>query len=147
MKEPTCPHIRAALCQAALEGGFTRVFRRGVYATTEGPRFESVTEVENLRQRGADIVGQSMTPEVYLARALSICYAGLYVVGNFAEGVNEDWETQDYWDLCLQIARPTAQVVLNALKRLSARPECRCRSYTRALPGDWYSRCPVTRPT
>lgn len=141
MKDPTCPHLRAVLRQVGLETGFKRVFRKGVYAVTEGPRFESVTEVENLRRMGADIVGQSMAPEVYFARALRMCYAGLYIPGNFAEGVNEDWETQDYWDVCQQIARPTAQVMLTTLKRISASPDCRCASYTQPLPGDWHRHC------
>ena len=141
MKDPTCPHLRAVLRQAALEGGFTRVFRKGIYAVAEGPRFESETEIENMRHMGADIVGMSLTPEVYFARALQICYAGLYIPGNFAEGVNEDWETQEYWDVCLEIARPTAQVMLTALKRISANRDCHCVSYTQILPLDWHRNC------
>ncbi|HIC87939.1 MAG TPA: hypothetical protein EYP04_00830 [Anaerolineae bacterium] len=138
MKEPTCPHIRRVLYQAALDGGFTRVFRRGVYAVAEGPRFESVTEVENMRRMGADIVAQSLAPEVYFARALRMCYAGLYLVGNFAEGVNEEWETQDYWDVCQRLARPVAQVMFSALKRVRAAPDCRCASYTQPIPESWW---------
>jgi 5'-methylthioadenosine phosphorylase len=138
MKEPTCTHLRAVLLQAALDGGFTRVFRKGIYGVAEGPRFESVTEIDHMRRIGVDIVGMSLAPEVYLARALRICYAGLYIPGNFAEGVNEDWETQDYWDVCQQIARPTARVMFAALKRASAQPDCRCASYTQILPPEWH---------
>ncbi len=143
MKEPTCPHLREVLRQAALDSGFTRVFRQGIYAVAEGPRFESVMEVENIRRMGADIVAMSLAPEVYFARALRMCYAGLYLVGNFAEGVNEEWETQDYWAVCQELARPVAQVMLTVLKRIGAAPDCRCASYTQPLPESWWDNVKV----
>lgn len=81
MRDPLCPEIRETLRQAAekLHGG--RIFPRGVYAVTEGRHFESPAEVAMLRGH-ADIIGQSLCPEVYLAREIGACYAGLYFVVN-----------------------------------------------------------------
>ncbi len=33
-----------------------------------------------------------MVPEVYLARAIGACYAGLYIVSNYGEGLITNWE-------------------------------------------------------
>jgi 5'-methylthioadenosine phosphorylase len=40
----------------------------------------------------ADIVGQGITPEVYLAREIGACYSGIYMVVYHAEGIIRDWK-------------------------------------------------------
>ena len=47
----------------------------------------------------ADIVGQSLCPEVYLAREIGACYAGLYFTVNYGEGIKEKWSHQDMADI------------------------------------------------
>ena len=76
MREPVCPVGREALLDAARRlAPDRRLFARGVYVVTEGPRFESPAEVRRLQTMG-DIVGQSFSPEVWLARDIGACYAG-----------------------------------------------------------------------
>ena len=38
---------------------------------------------------GGDLVGQTLAPEVFLARELELCYVGLTYVVNYAEGLVE----------------------------------------------------------
>ena len=57
-------------------------------ANTDGRHFESPAEIAMLNGH-ADIVGQSICPEVYLAREIGACYAGLYY-----ETVSEKYDRQ-----------------------------------------------------
>jgi 5'-methylthioadenosine phosphorylase len=59
----------------------------GVYVATTGPRLETAAEIRKFRLLGGDLVGQTLTPEVFLARELELCYAALTYVVNYAEGL------------------------------------------------------------
>jgi 5'-methylthioadenosine phosphorylase len=63
-----------------------RVFDRGVYVNTDGRHLKAgeVGHVQNVRRgyRGAKPLS-----EVYLAREIGACYAGVYLVVNYAEGI------------------------------------------------------------
>jgi 5'-methylthioadenosine phosphorylase len=97
-----------------------------VYVVTEGPRFESPSEVRFLRTLG-DIVGQSFSPEVWLARDIGACYGGVYVVVNYAEGVVEDWSHDELARIFRDDASLVAKIVLAALADLPSKPSCHCR--------------------
>ena len=64
---------------------------------TEGPRFESPAEVRHLQGIG-DVVGQSFSPEVWLARDIGACYAGIYLIVNYGEGVVSEWSHDELND-------------------------------------------------
>ena len=64
-----------------------RVFPRGIYACAEGPRLETAAEIRGFRRAGADVVGMTLVPEVFLARELGIAFASLAYVTNYATGV------------------------------------------------------------
>lgn len=53
-----------------------------VYLGVDGPRRETPAEARFFRQIGADVAGQNLVPEVYLAQELGLCYAGLATVGD-----------------------------------------------------------------
>jgi 5'-methylthioadenosine phosphorylase len=97
-----------------------------VYVVTEGPRFESPAEVRHLQALG-DIVGQSFSPEVWLARDIGACYAGLYIVVNYAEGVVRDWEHDELARIFREDAGLVGRLHLEALLALPDDDECRCR--------------------
>ena len=63
--------------------------RRGVYAMTAGPRFESAAEIRALRTLGADLAGMSTVPEVLAARQMGIKVLGISLVSNLAAGVSK----------------------------------------------------------
>jgi 5'-methylthioinosine phosphorylase len=56
------------------------------YAVTQGPRFETMAEVNRLERDGCDIVGMTAMPEALLARELNMRYASIVIVGSKAAG-------------------------------------------------------------
>ncbi|WP_246142907.1 MTAP family purine nucleoside phosphorylase [Pasteuria penetrans] len=132
MRDPFCPSLRACLFEAAagnLSGSRRRVHKHGVYLTTDGRHFESRAEVRAYRQWGADVIGQSVVPEVYLAREIGACYAGIYMIVNAAEGVGGDWDHGDLTSLFYGEATTMGKILLDALSSLPepSVSECRCR--------------------
>ena len=73
----------------ALAGVPFTVHNHGVYVATTGPRLETAAEIRKFRLLGGDLVGQTLVPEVFLARELELCYAALTYVVNYAEGLLE----------------------------------------------------------
>ena len=58
----------------------------GVYAATQGPRLDSIAEVNRYERDGADMVGMTGMPETTLAMELDLDYAAIAVVANYAAG-------------------------------------------------------------
>jgi 5'-methylthioadenosine phosphorylase len=83
-----CPELRGAMLGALAEAPLT-VHDGGVYVATTGPRLETAAEIRKFRLLGGDLVGQTLAPEVFLARELELCYAALTYVVNYAEGLVE----------------------------------------------------------
>jgi len=73
----------------------------GTYVQTRGPRFETAAEIEIL-SRHADLVGMTLASEATLATELSIPFAAICTVDNYANGLAEGVLT---WDEVLEISR------------------------------------------
>lgn len=58
----------------------------GVYAATQGPRLDSIAEINRYERDGADMVGMTGMPEAALAKELELKYAAIAVVANHAGG-------------------------------------------------------------
>jgi 5'-methylthioadenosine phosphorylase len=86
--EPYSSSVRAKLLAAAAGCG-ERIMEQGVYAATQGPRLETAAEITRLERDGAEIVGMTGMPEAALAREISLEYAAIAVVANFAAGRGE----------------------------------------------------------
>ncbi len=125
MRQPVCPDMAGHLYAGASEV-FGRVFHRGTYLVTEGPRFESVAEIDYMRRLGADIVGQSFAPEVFLARDIGACYAGIYIVVNYAEGVVREWEHDELKTIFFDESATIARIVLDTIANASLDAKCGC---------------------
>ncbi|MDI6827217.1 MAG: MTAP family purine nucleoside phosphorylase [Armatimonadota bacterium] len=64
----------------------------GTYVCTEGPRLETPAEIRKYKLFGADMVGMTLVPEVFLAKELEMCYVPICYITNYAEGVrNSDF--------------------------------------------------------
>jgi dehypoxanthine futalosine cyclase len=83
-----CPAMRQALMEGLADGPF-KLHTKAVYVGTTGPRLETPAEIRKFAILGGDLVGQTLVPEVFLARELEFCYAALCYVVNFAEGVKD----------------------------------------------------------
>ena len=83
--QPYSRGLRERLLKAAAGCG-ERINDGGVYAATQGPRLESAAEINRLEGDGADMVGMTGMPEAALAREISLEYAAIAVVSNYAAG-------------------------------------------------------------
>lgn len=127
MRDPACAVEREALASAARRHApDRRLFTRGTYVVTEGPRFESPAEVRHLQTMG-DIIGQSFSPEVWLARDIGACYAGIYVVVNYGEGIVEEWHHEVLAQIFHEDANLMGRILLAALAQLPDDDDCHCR--------------------
>lgn len=126
MRDALCPEMRKVLLDTTSHHFDGRIFSRGVYAVTDGRHFESPAEIGMMRGH-ADIVGQSLCPEVYLAREIGACYAGLYFVVNYGEGIVKDWSHQDLKDIFYNDAPMISRIILDTIRKLSAIGDCECR--------------------
>ena len=128
MRDALCPEMRKALIAATKKRFDGRVFTRGTYAVTDGRHFESPAEVAMLNGH-ADIVGQSICPEVYLAREIGACYAGLYFTVNYGEGIKEKWSHQDMADIFYDDAPMIGEIILETIRNIDAEEHhCECQS-------------------
>lgn len=125
MRQPVCPDLASNLYLGASES-FARVFKRGTYLVTDGPRFESVAEVDYMRRLGGDVVGQSFAPEVFLARDIGACFAGIYIVVNYGEGVVRDWEHDELKAVFFEEAETISSIVLDTVSSAALDAGCGC---------------------
>jgi 5'-methylthioadenosine phosphorylase len=81
-----CPELRkhAIACLETMGLPFRGA---GTYVCTQGPRLETPAEIRKFASWGAQLVGMTLAPEVFLAKELEMCYAAVCYVSNYAEGV------------------------------------------------------------
>lgn len=126
MRDSLCPQMRSVLHEVSREKWEGRVFDRSIYVNTDGRHFESPAEINMFKIAGADIVGQSICPEVYLAREIGACYAGIYLVVNYAEGIITPWQHEELAEIFYKEGYAVGRVLLAAIRQLSAEPTCGC---------------------
>lgn len=82
---PFCPKLRGRILRSA---GIVQqpCVDSGVYAATQGPRLDSIAEINRYERDGADMVGMTGMPETALAMELGLNYAIVAVVVNHAAG-------------------------------------------------------------
>ena len=129
MREPLCPTIRTVLIDEAKKLFKQRKIKEdGVYVVTDGYHFESRAEIGFFSTLKADVVGQSLSPEVYLSREIGACYAGVYMIVNMAEGIGGDWSYEELRDIFYSEAKGVAKLVVSSLKRIVSLPfTCNCK--------------------
>lgn len=89
MDAPYCPNLGAKFKEYAKTMGLA-IKGDAVYACTEGPRFETASEIKMYKMLGADIVGMTNVPEVVLAKELGMCYQAIGIITNWCTGIKGD---------------------------------------------------------
>ncbi|MDQ7028805.1 MAG: hypothetical protein Q9O62_03015 [Ardenticatenia bacterium] len=117
---PFWPAGRKAIVAAAHDAGETRLFDGGTYVVTEGPRLETAAEIEAAALAGADVVGMTLAPEVWLAAELGLPLASLCVVTNRAAGTAWRDERRDF---SARVAHRALGVLLRAAAMLTSPEE------------------------
>ncbi|MEW6584478.1 MAG: MTAP family purine nucleoside phosphorylase [Nitrospirota bacterium] len=127
MRDPICPDLAGILARTSGRLFPERQLRRGVYAVTDGRHFESRAEVKMLEKLGADVVGQTLCPEVYLAREIGACYAGIYLVVNRAEGIEPDWSHAELKEIFHREALNVGKMIIESLGQIRpTKKTCEC---------------------
>ena len=127
MRDALCSELRTTLVAETKKRYTGRIFDRGIYAVTDGRHFESPAEIAMLKGH-ADIVGQSLAPEVYLAREIGACYAGLYFVVKYGEGIRP-WSHDRLSQIFYDDAPMIGDILLAAIRSVPAEESaCECRS-------------------
>lgn len=129
MREPMCPSSSRILWEQAQKLWPHRVFPRSVYVNTDGRHFESVAEVNFYKMAGGDVIGQSIAPEVYLAREIGACYTGIYMIVNYAEGQVKPWQHEDLEYIFYNYSTRTAQVIIETFRHLAEKEVCACSDF------------------
>jgi 5'-methylthioadenosine phosphorylase len=93
-----------------------RIFPLGIYACSEGPRLETAAEIRGFRRAGADVVGMTLVPEIYLARELGMAFASLAYVTNYAAGLEPAHGAPRFFGV--EVGRRCLAVVLAAVAAL-----------------------------
>jgi 5'-methylthioadenosine phosphorylase len=115
--EPFAPRLRRKLEIAAGELGL-EITSSGIYAHTNGPRFETRAEIRWLDAAGVTAVSQTCGPEVVLAGELGIAYGLVGFPVNYATGVTEPETREELGHLLARSSEVLPRLVLRAAKIL-----------------------------
>jgi 5'-methylthioadenosine phosphorylase len=128
MADPYCPRLKKALLAAAnkfKQSGTNLGFHplgelktEGVYFSKDLGPFETKAEIALKASLGVSIVGQSTGQEAMMARVARICFGGIYIVANFAEGLPGDWNKEGMDNLYRQCGKSIGTIVLWTLEAL-----------------------------
>ena len=104
---------------------------RGYHRTAA---LETAAEIRKFGLLGGDLVGQTLAPEVFLARELEFCYTALTYVVNYAEGVLdrpyapgvlfEGLATPAEIERVRAVEAAWPEIILGLLPALAATPRC-----------------------
>ena len=160
LRQPYCPYLRRLLFEAAGEqlprytalaqqvAGrpiYPKIVKRGIYVCPDGPWFESPAQIRDYQQRGFDIVGKTVVPEVQLARYIGVHFATINPVVNPAEGIADPdtgrvvpWSNADLATIYDHYGPTIAAMLLSALARVDEAQgegqQCECAAL-RSLGG------------
>ncbi|ANO51125.1 S-methyl-5'-thioinosine phosphorylase [Woeseia oceani] len=115
--DPFSPGLRSMLLEAASRAE-TECHDGGVYGVTQGPRLETMREVDKLERDGVDIVGMTAMPEAAIARELGMDYACLSLVVNMAAGRGDKAIHEDIEDSTMTAKMQAMRVLKAFFQRL-----------------------------
>jgi 5'-methylthioadenosine phosphorylase/5'-methylthioinosine phosphorylase len=110
---PYNPKLRALLIAAAANANIA-ITPVGTYGCTQGPRLETPAEIKRMAQDGCDLVGMTAMPEASLAKELSIEYATISVIANWAAGITAEEITMADIEHNLQSGMANTAILLKA---------------------------------
>lgn len=123
---PYCPRLRELVLRVAREMEVP-LHPNGVYACTEGPRFETPAEIRLLQRLGADLVGMTNVPEVILAREAEICYVAIAIATNYAAGISPRPLTHTEVETVMEQRFGDLQRLFRRCAELYHPDDCSCR--------------------
>lgn len=133
---PYCPVLRERLNGILTRLG-VRHSKAGCYVATEGPRYETATEVRMYGLMGGDVAGMTQMPEAVLAREAEICYANCSLVTNMGSGLS--WTALSHEEVVAMMdenAKTIARIIHAFLtEEEQTLASCHCREAAHAVGG------------
>ncbi|MEM1986429.1 MAG: S-methyl-5'-thioinosine phosphorylase [Nitrososphaeria archaeon] len=114
---PYSEKVRSALLEASKRLQI-KVYPRGTYVCTEGPRYETAAEIRAYKILGADIVGMTGVPEAFLAREAGVEYASISVVTNYAAGIAKQISHGLVMDIMYKAQESVRKLIFEAINVL-----------------------------
>ncbi|GMG95493.1 S-methyl-5'-thioinosine phosphorylase [Tepidimicrobium xylanilyticum] len=125
MSDPYCKNLRQRFYEAARTESI-HIKGDAVYVCTEGPRFETASEIKMYKRFGGDVVGMTSVPEVVLAKELGICYATVGIVTNWCTGMEETMTIDNMHELLSQNKEKITKVFLKVFIEGLNQDNCNC---------------------
>ena len=104
------------------------VHENGTYVCTQGPRYESKSEVKMMSNIGGAVVGMTGLPECILAREAEICYATIALVTNHATGIANHQLTFEEVKIMMQEKTTILQQILMNSIKVAIKQKNNCKS-------------------
>ena len=125
--EPYCKFMRQVIAASG------DVIEGGVYVCTEGPRFETPSEIQMFKLLGGTVVGMTGIPEAVLSRELEMCYSSICTVSNYAASISPHNLTIDeVFEIMDKKKRDLVLLMDTAISKMTEERDCNCM---RALEG------------
>ena len=100
------------------------------YVATEGPRFETPSEIRMFRVLGGDIVGMTNIPEAILAREAGMHYMLIALVTNYAAGMQEMVNMDEVYEVSRRREREINKIVIEMIPEVaSSKLDMECIRY------------------
>lgn len=127
--DPVCERTADVLADAARAEG-CRVTDRATYVCIDGPRFSTRAESELFRAWGADLVGMTNVPEVFLAREAELCYATLALPTDYDcwRGPSEAVQVSGVLAVLRANVERARRVLARALAAIDPAAPCACQT-------------------
>jgi len=122
--KPYSEKVRSAIVEAGKQLQI-KVYPKGTYVCTEGPRYETSAEIKAYRILGADVVGMTGVPEVFLTKELGIEYASIAIATNWAAGITDRIEHHMVIEIMHSAQEKAKPLILKAIEILREREEAK----------------------
>ncbi len=116
---PYCERLRQQLIDAGKQA-IDHLVTQGTYAATQGPRLETLKEIQRLERDDCDLVGMTGMPETSLAREMGLCYACCAVVANWAAGKSDQLISMDMIEQNLRVGMEQVRLLLTGFLTIQA---------------------------
>lgn len=133
MSEPYCRNLRNKFYEVAQQLDID-IKGEGVYLCTEGPRFETKSEIKMYKSLGGDVIGMTNVPEVVLAKELGMCYSAVGIVTNWCTGIKgEDIILHDIQSSMNKNKEKITNAFIQVFSRKLDQENCKCNRSTMKL--------------